>query len=280
MELYDLTWEEGIDFLLPFTVPSQKSDDDFADYLISQLQDSKERAASLPFFNERVLEGFAGPLDYFGTRGISPEVAEEHKLCYSEQVCKSAPIKRTRDGGIVKEDADYHGPAAIFPHFWQGKLVGWQYRWMDWDADHTKTPRWLSKYTNTSDFPKRDTLFNYDYALKSKHAVVVCESIPTVLFLQSCDIPAVSYFGGEISDIQLRLLRLFQQGVILAPDNDSPGEVLLAKATQYLIRFVPVYWVDKVGTKPGADLGDFAPDRGALYEHLTHYKTLISGIDF
>ena len=30
-------------------------------------------------------------------------------------------------------------------------------------------------------------------------------------------------FGGSLSAKQMRLLRLCQQGIVLAPDNDAPG---------------------------------------------------------
>ncbi len=281
MELYNFDADEAATWLSQFVSGDNRDDTEFKDYLLRLLDDVQERVATMPYFNPRVLERFNGPVDYFHTRGISDEIIEQYKLCYGEHIMKPSPIKVGRDGVRAKEDDDYYGPTAIFPHYWGDRLVGWQHRWMDWDQPHTKTPRWLAKYTNTTDFPKSNTLFNYDNALKARERVVVCESVPTVLFLASHDIPAVSYFGSKPTPAQLRLLRRFGQGVILAPDNDSNGDTLLNVATPYLERFIPVYRTEKVDMGPKADLGDYAqcdnPEE-ELRWHLDKYVYTTSGV--
>lgn len=274
MELYDFDVDEATDWLYQFTQDvDTRTDDEFTDYMLALIEDVKVRVDTMPYFNPRVLERYTGPVDYFRTRGISDDVIGRYHLCYSELAMKPAPVKQGRDGQPTKIDDDYYGPVAIFPHYWQGTLVGWQHRWMDWDEERTKVPRWLAKYTNTTDFPKATTLFGYDAALKAEQPVVVCESTPTVLFLQSQGYPAVAYFGSKPTPVQLRLLRRFQQGVILAPDNDRVGNALLSTATPYLQRFIPVYHAEPVDLGPKADLGDYIKTRdpgGALREHLTH----------
>jgi hypothetical protein len=248
MELYDFGTEQATEWLYKFAKGgSSRSDSEWRDHLLGLL-DEEERVERMPFFNERVLERFKGPVDYFRERGISDGVIEKYRLCYGEIVMKPAPFK-----GGEKISEDYYGPAAIIPHYWYGKLVGWQHRWLE----YPETPRWLAKYTNTGEFPKHLTLFNYDEALKAIEPVVVCESVLTVLVLATYGFPAVSYFGGTPNPAQLRLMRRFSQGVTLAPDNDSVGDELLRIATPALERFIPVFHAEKVPLGPKADLGDF-----------------------
>jgi DNA primase len=274
MELYDWPVEQATDWLYQFSQHDLRSDAEFTSYLMGMLQDSEKRAARMPYFNERVLGRFTAQKDYFRTRGISDRVIDEYKLCYSEYEMKPSPMKVV-DGEKTKVFDDYFGPVAIFPHYWNGKLVGWQHRWMDWDEDHTNVPRWLPKYTNTTDFPKSTTVFNYDRALnravEQKNPVVLVESVATCLFLETFEIPAVCCFGNSPDDAQLRLLRRFGTGVILSPDNDKASDKLIEKA-DYLQRFIPVWVAEPVTIKPKADLNDYAetsdPELNVL-EHLT-----------
>lgn len=275
MEMFDMEVDDATEWLRQFSHGDLRSDGEFEDYFMSLLDEVERHAATMPYFNERVLERFSDDPSWFLTRGISQEVIEAYRLCYSENAMKSSPVKE-HNGVRKKIEDDYYGPSAIFPHFWEGKLVGWQNRWMDYLPDKSKTPKWLPKYTNTTDFPKANTLYNYEAALASKEPIVVCESVPTVLLLASFDVPAVSFFGSEPKEPQLRLLRKAEAGVILAPDNDSGGDKLLTVATKYLQRYTEIWHLPKVTKAPGADLGDFAKDefRGAketLWQALSHH---------
>ncbi len=262
IELYGWTVEESTEWLRQFAIYDTRTDLEFVNHLKSLLEYKGPTYQPLPYFNERVLNKFDGPIDYFRDRGISDQVIDECNLCYSYHVVKTAPIKQ-REGQPVKIDRDYTGPAAIFPHYWNNQLVGWQHRWINYpDPNNPKPtdqdwPKWLAKYTNTSDFPKHDTLYNYYWSLQQQQKVVLCESVPTVLFLRSLGISAVAYFGDVPNEDQLKLMRKFTQGVILAPDNDSNGDKLLQKATEYLEPYLDVYHIPKVGNAHG-DLGDYA----------------------
>jgi len=249
MELYDLDTEGATDWIRQYADEEARSAEHILEEFYEALQTFvKEKQKEIPYFNERVLEKYSDPTDWFEDRGISQEVIESYNLRCTKMTSKKAPI---RNGERIDDD-DYYGPAAIFPHYWHGKLVGWQNRWLE-DPD---TPKWLPKYTNTSDFPKSETLFNFDNVLETTEPIIVCESVPTVLLLASHGYPAVSFFGGKISETQLGFLRRFQAGIILAPDNDKPGEEFLRKATDYLTPFTTVYHLPRVEVKPGADLGD------------------------
>lgn len=243
--------EVAIDWLRQFTRGDTRSDIEFLDEFMKMFDEYKERKADkMPYFNELVLGRFTDETDWFKRRGISDEVAERHHLGYSKYAMKAGPTKA--EGKLD----NYYGPCAVFPHYWEGRLVGWQHRWMDWDRDHTQTPKWLPKYTNTSDFPKHETLYNFDEAIKRREPVFVVESVPTVLFLESLGLNSVSPFGSDIKPKQLRYLRRFQSGVFICPDNDEPGDKLATVASEYLEKFVDVKVLPKVTHKKGADLND------------------------
>lgn len=265
MEMNEFDVNEATEWLRQFAIGDTRSDAEFTEYFLGLIEDTKERIASLPFFNERVLERFVDYPEYFDSRGISREVQKEAKLCYGNPVMKPSPRKKGE-----KIDEDYFGPAAIFPHFWQGRLVGWQHRWLDFGPD---TPKWLGKWTNTTDFPKHITIYGYESALKNPDPVIIVESVPTALFLRSHGYNSISTFGGN-TETQLRLIRRFQQGVIISPDNDGEGKAgshFLNSATDYLEKFIPVQHLPPVPGPVGADLNDFAQEDdpgGILKEFL------------
>lgn len=267
-----LDYEQATDWLYAFASGDVRTDQEFADELIAMLEDVHIRVDTVPYFNDRVLDQFADDTQYFWKRGIDPQVIEQCNLRYSYTARKVAPIKTDRDGRKVKLDDDYIGPASIWPHYWNGRLVGWQYRW----THHEEGPKWLGKWTNTTDFPRQTTLYNYEYSLRSKERILVVESLGTALFLRSYGIPAVAYFGSKPTEAQLRLLRRFSNGVILAPDNDSnmAGDKVLGTQT-YLERYIPVYIADKVEGKDGADLGDYAYTDEPYENLMVHLETRV-----
>lgn len=287
MLLYDMEIDAATEWLYQFADGRDaRTDDEFVDFLVSKLERPEDSKPRLPYFHPKVLDRFNGPRDYFVIeRGISPEIVQRYDLRFSEHAMKSAPIKTLRDGSRIKIDEDYVGPAAIWPHYWQNRLMGWQYRWLEWDKAHTQTPKWLSKWTNTTDFPKEETVYNYEEALKATQPVLCVESIATALFAITYDVPAVAYFGSKPTTIQLRWLRRFSNGLIFAPDNDTgkTGEVMqghLEETIRYLERFIPIYVTERVLLKDGADLGDYArtadPEQNLL-EHLVE-RTIEVGV--
>lgn len=256
MNLYGWDKDEAMRWMRQFAYNDVRSETDFINQLRHMLYPEDVMEHPMPYFNMRSLDAFDGPLDYFYERGISETVAQECLLKYGINVVKRGKSLPTA-GAVSRGFKDYQGDAAIFPHFWEGKLLGWQYRWVDHGSQGF--PKWIPKYTNTTSFPKHNTLFNFDWALTQTDRVIVCESVPTVLFLRSLNIPAVAYFGNAPSDAQLKLMRKFNQGVILAPDNDSNGDRLLATATPYLQPYIDVWHLPKLETLGAhADLGDFA----------------------
>lgn len=264
MGYLDTDVEGATDWLFTFTKRKHSSDVEFLSAVNDALGVLRtpargSKARTMPYFNAAVLDKWVGNDHlWFEARGISMEVRSEYRLGYDAEAIRYAPKK---DGQSI---ADPHvGEAIILPHYWKGKLVGWQSRWLG------DRPKWLPKYTNTHDFPRQETLYGYDHAVRQEFPVMVVESVPTVLFLQSVGLPAVATFGASITDPQMKLLRRLQQGIVLAADNDAAGKVWQNKLVSYLDRYVPLQVAPLVGSPgSGGDLGDLAPDRDALWEHL------------
>jgi hypothetical protein len=289
MEYNDLGVDEATVWLYQFA--GEQDDEKFLDEFERDLQDIEERTAVLPYFNERVLDKWR--FETWGCDGraekaeeylwkkwrILPSTADRFKIGYDPNHRRMNP----------KEGESYEGPALIFPHFWKGRLVGWQERWL---GDDEERPKWVPKYTNTTDMPRQNTIFNYESALTAQEPVFVVESLPTVYCLESHDYPATGTFGSSVRPEQLRLLRRFSQGVILCPDADVSSAGVTAKPskaqqktpaglkwrktlTDYLERFIPVYWLPPVPLAPGSDLADLAVEYGseALHEYIEDLVT-------
>lgn len=106
----------------------------------------------------------------------------------------------------------------IIPHFWKGSLVGWQGRriW-DWQGE---------KYRSTPDFPKDQTLYNFDPTKRYKNLLVV-ESPMSVLAKKHLmerlpDTEMTATFGGKVTDRQVSLITRAEH-VIYWMDNDEGG---------------------------------------------------------
>lgn len=132
----------------------------------------------------------------------------------------------------------------IIPHFWRGKLVGWQARRIN-DAD---TPKYKSSYQ----FPKDLTLYNYE----PLNDVVVVESPASVLRHWHHVPTMTATFGAKITEQQIRLLQR-ARSVICFMDPDEAGWT----ATELLRAQVPRHASLKIVDNPyDADPADLADD--------------------
>jgi hypothetical protein len=281
METQDLNVDDATHWLYQFCEEDLRTDHEFVDEFLSAFEDVEERLNTLPYFNERVLDRFRQepiPEWWLAERQITPEVAAEYGVYYSSELERRSPPR-----GKFADDEDYVGPGIIFTHYWKGRLVGWQTRWLDEDR-----PEWIPKYTNTTDFPKETTIYGYDQARRCPDKVVVVESGPSSLFARSHGYSSVGTFGSSVNPAQMRLLRRFSQGVILAPDADKSskdggkpaGIKWRDSLTEYLKRYIDVWHLPPIGTKAGADLNDLAQDddpQRALDEYLD--RAFLPGID-
>ncbi len=275
MELYGFDVDEATKWLWQFTDGDDRSDGEFVDEFLDAFRDVEKRIESMPYFNERVLADkphvvFADT-EWAQERYVGQETLDKYDVRYVPNMFRAVPKSPK-----FAEDSDYYGPAVLFPHRWQGTLVGWQCRWLD-----PERPPWVPKYTMTSDFPKESTLYGWDQLTpKDDLPIFVVESVPSALFLDTCGYSALATFGSSVNDAQMRLLRRLPNGVVLAPDNDPSGEKWLNHLTTYLQRFIPVYHLPTVSDEPGADIGDLAA-RKSPYEAVKKLMSQISepGID-
>lgn len=253
MAIQDCDEEEALQWLRQFTSRSNQTDESFMDEIDNLLTSVKtNNEIILPWFNDNVLIPWQSETHpWFDERGISKDIIKQYRL--------GVNYETIRKNG----DQEFQSESIVLPHFWEGDLVGWQNRWIG------KRPKWVPKYTNTNDFPKRTTLFGFDHAIKSDKPIVIVESVPTVLYLASLNIPAVATFGATVSKEQMRILRGFQQGIILAPDNDNAGFKWREDLISYLERYITVMemeiaWEDDVGEPRMVENSDVTI---GLYEH-------------
>lgn len=145
----------------------------------------------------------------------------------------------------------------VFPHWWQGKLVGWQKRIIPESEDWPGTLYPYPKYKNSTGFPKSETLYNYDLA-KNFRDVIVVESPMSVakaedLGLSDMRLAAtVATFGAKVSKTQISLLGDFEH-VYIWFDDDLAGRGGERKLVEGLYRQTKV-WV--VTPDEDRDLGD------------------------
>jgi DNA primase len=249
--LKDCSYEDAVAYLFSFAASDKASPQEFYEKVAGLLEPVKIVEKTLPYFNPDVLEPWEIDHEWFASRDISSEVRKYFRLGFNGN-------SRTFKPGL----GTYEGPAIILPHFWKGKLVGWQNRWLDNEGSR---PGWVAKYTNTTGFPREFTVWGFAFSAVQSQRPILVESVPTALRLISTGRPAMATFGSQITEEQLRLLRGFQSGILLAPDNDGAGTKWLQTAKEYLQRYI------EVGTIPcvkgeGSDLGDLPLEN--LDEHL------------
>jgi DNA primase len=141
----------------------------------------------------------------------------------------------------------------VFPHFWNGRLVGWQQRSIPAD------PRWpasdpaIPKYKNSSGFPKSETFYGAQW-LKNSDTVIVVESPMSVAKAHSIGLTNVlATFGAKVSSSQIDLLKGFSH-VVLWFDADHAGKLAEKKVTKGLFGFTDV---KVVAPEENKDLADY-----------------------
>lgn len=199
---------------------------------------SSESLTELPTYSPRLLRPWSYIHPYLGTRGITDDTASDMQIGWDPD-----------DNRIV------------FPHFWEGKLVGWQKRAIpvgpDWPASTPQHP----KYRNSPGFPKVETLYRHHPG--ADHLVVV-ESPMSVARAHSLGMNNVTAtFGAKISDTQIGILRRTPR-ITVWMDPDPAGELAQRRLVEGLWQHVAV---TVAHSGPGMDLADY-PDVAAVQEVL------------
>ena len=181
-------------------------------------------ALNLPSYDLRILQQWLTPHPYWGQRGINEETQQLLHLGY-----------------------DAHEQRVVFPHYVQGKLVGWQKRVIP-GVTRPEFP----KYRNSPGFPKSETLYAYDLC-DPGGPVLVVESPMSVAHAYSIGLRNVTAtFGSKTSEHQARLLRGHSR-VIVWFDQDPAGLEGERQLVERLYRHTEVLVVPP---DEGRDLGD------------------------
>lgn len=175
---------------------------------------AKPETQPIPQYSTRLLDAWAYDHPYLTeARHIDPVVYQKYRL-----------------GWDPKNDR------VVLPHFWQGKLVGWQSRKLppEWrSVPYEPRPRkpeddeYLDihsgapsspKFHSSADFPKDSTIFNYNP--REREAVVVEAMLSALRHVEYRHFEAV--FGANVTDLQVKRL-VKHDRLILWMDNDSAG---------------------------------------------------------
>jgi hypothetical protein len=189
--------------------------------------------ADLPSYSERVLAPWAFVHPYLHERGIDSGTASALQIGWRED-----------DNRIV------------IPHFWDGKLMGWQARAVPdrpgrWPGTANQQP----KYKSTPGFPKSDTLYyNHARTRPTGGSVVVVESPFSVVkaVAAGLEVPVVATFGAKVSSAQAAILADFDEVTVWA-DADAAGTLMARRLARSLYRRTRVWVVDP---EPGRDMAD------------------------
>jgi len=229
------SFEEILPLVSQFLAGATLDQDDFereVEALVAALS-GKGYTIELPAYSERVLAPWAFVHPYLHERGIDSETASRLQIGWREDTNR-----------------------IVIPHFWQGKLVGWQARAVpdrpgQWPGTADPNP----KYKNTSGFPKSDT-FYYDHSrpFPTRGEVLVVESPFSVIKAAALglDIPVLASFGSKISKTQTDMLFDYDR-VILWADPDPAGQLMERTVMTRLADHPGLAVIDP---DPGQDLGD------------------------
>lgn len=228
-------FESIIPVIAPFLDGATADTDAFLSEIETMLAAPGAYSREVPGYADRILDPWAFIHPYLHERGIDSDTASRLQIGW-----------RDTDNRI------------IIPHFWGGKLVGWQARAVPdrpglWPGTADPSP----KYRSTPGFPKSDTLY-YDHSRPLPDrgpAVLVVESPFSVIKATALglDMPVVATFGAKVSATQTALLTDFDR-VILWPDPDAAGQLMERTVMRHLHRHPGL---SIISPDPGKDLADY-----------------------
>lgn len=204
--------------------------EDFRDEIEKILAGNKSYEIEIPEYSTRILDSWAYSHPYIRYRGIDVETSSKLQIGYDESTNR-----------------------IVFPHFWGGKLVGWQQRSIppspQWPGTEPPNP----KYKNSTGFPKSETLYGVKW-LNTSDTVVVVESPMSVARAHSLGMTNVlATFGAKVSQTQIDLLKGFAH-VVVWFDADPAGKLAERKVVKGLYEYTNV---KVVAAQEGKDLADY-----------------------
>lgn len=233
-ETLEFTEQDAVNWLREHSTFEPAKDEDIVEKITKILHPPQELVI-LPEFPDSAVFKYRFIHPYLLERGITEEVIKEMNVGFDE---------------------DHLG--IIIPHWWKGKLRGWQVRHLlenegkyycptcgQGNSPTTaKEPKLVAKYNNTLGFPKKYTIYNYDsQEFSSSGYVIVVESPMSVLKLKSLGQQYVVSTFGSFSDEQGDALAKFGL-VYYWPDNDQAGltntqKIIKSLANRTELRIIP-----------------------------------------
>lgn len=188
----------------------------------------------IPTLSAKVLIPWQGIHPYLtdpkseGGREIPLQAARELQLGYAEE---------------YQVDRQTTSERIVLPHFWRGKLVGWQTRRLIDDG----TPKYLS----SPDFPKDQTIYHYKPRESRVVLVEAMLSVASKMHLVHCE----ATFGASVTDEQTGLLSKHPV-IVLFMDNDNAGWHATEELAEVLSRSCVVLVVENPWSADPADISD------------------------
>lgn len=216
-------------------------------YLDALYSPQRRDRVPIPQYGRQVLDAWAKIHPYLtdpiseGGRGIQVQTAIDLGFGYAEEY-------PTGHGNTSER--------IVLPHFWKGKLVGWQTRRMCDDGS--------PKYLSSPDFPKDQTIYNYQPREERAVVMEAMLSVASKTHLAHSE----ATFGAKVTDTQLTLLAKHPV-LILFMDNDRAGWDATERIGTELGRSSIVMVVDNPYAADPADITD--EDFSALLRKLTPF---------
>lgn len=203
--------------------------EDFLSEVDKILAQGNSYSIELPEYSPKILDSWSFSHPYVRERGIDLGTSSRLGIGFDESTNR-----------------------IVFPHFWEGKFVGWQQRSIPDDPRWPGTSPQMPKYKNSSGFPKSETLYGVQW-LDNTDSVIVVESPMSVARAHALGLTkVVATFGAKVSQAQIDFLKQFRE-VIVWFDADPAGEIAQRKVVKGLYRHTGVKVVVPEQNKDLAD---------------------------
>lgn len=248
------TLSEIIPIVGEFLDGATSSGEDFLSEIDKLLTQEDSFSVDLPEYSPKILDVWSFSHPYIRERGIDLNTSSKLGIGFDQSTNR-----------------------IVFPHFWEGKIVGWQQRSIPDDPRWPGTRPQMPKYKNSTGFPKSETLYGVHW-LNTPDSVIVVESPMSVAKAHALGIAkVVATFGAKVSQNQIDYLKQFPE-VVLWFDADPAGDIAQKKTVRGLYRHTNV---KVVVAEEGKDLADYnsADDINAMIDSAVPAILILSQWD-